>query len=356
MFAEPEHTGAKEVLTEVLTRLGYGSECATWRNNFLVGASEIDGPPHPAEVSAAGMATALTITQIFDSIAIRIDGPRAWDVTATIRWHFTDVDETYRMELSHGVLIHYPTTRSDPTDLVVELTTPQLLDLLAGSGTDAITMEGDATAITRIVELTDAPPTRRSPSSPPVIAAAHTAARARRVGIGRSAFCPERWRARSIVSRNPRALATRRPERSPTGRSPTGLYTSRSECPPQVNATSAPPTSARDPPHAYGSAGRSRHERRWRGCSTVPEFIAAFLATRYAAWSGGRSAGTAARGEPTLPPGHSTVIPHRFRLASGKRQPVPAWCTVGARSGIARTPGNTERRLLHSQAAPTHSC
>lgn len=155
MFAEPDHAGAKEVLADVLTRLGYGSECATWRNNFLVGASEVDGPPHPAEVSAAGMATALTITQVFDSIAIRIDGPRAWDVTATIRWHFTDVDETYRMELSNGVLVHYPTRRSDPADLVVTLTKPQLLGLLAGSGADGITMDGDAAAISRIVELTD---------------------------------------------------------------------------------------------------------------------------------------------------------------------------------------------------------
>lgn len=155
VFAEPDHAGAKEVLADVLTRLGYGSECATWRNNFLVGASEVDGPPHPAEVSAAGMATALTITQVFDSIAIRIDGPRAWDVTATIRWHFTDVDETYRMELSNGVLVHYPTRRSDPADLVVTLTKPQLLGLLAGSGADGITMDGDAAAISRIVELTD---------------------------------------------------------------------------------------------------------------------------------------------------------------------------------------------------------
>jgi alkyl sulfatase BDS1-like metallo-beta-lactamase superfamily hydrolase len=62
VFAGPNHAGAKEVLTDVLTRLGYGSECATWRNIFLVGASEVHGPPHPADVSAAGMATALTIT------------------------------------------------------------------------------------------------------------------------------------------------------------------------------------------------------------------------------------------------------------------------------------------------------
>ena len=130
MFAEPGHAGAKEVLVDALTRLGYGSECATWRNNFLVGASEVNGPPHPAEVSAAGMATALTITQVFDSIAIRINGPRAWDESASIRWQFTDVDQTYRMELSNGVLIHYPTRRADPADLVVTLTKPQLLGLL----------------------------------------------------------------------------------------------------------------------------------------------------------------------------------------------------------------------------------
>ncbi|MDV7135290.1 alkyl/aryl-sulfatase [Williamsia muralis] len=157
VFAEPTHAGAKAVLTDALTRLGYGSECATWRNNYLVGASEVDGPTHPAEVSAAGMATALTITQVFDSIAIRIDGPRAWDTTASIRWCFTDVDETYRMELSNGVLIHYPTERTDPADLVVTLTKVQLLGLLAGAGTEGISMEGDAATIGTIVGLTDQP-------------------------------------------------------------------------------------------------------------------------------------------------------------------------------------------------------
>ena len=90
------------------------------------------------------MATALTITQVLDSIAIRIDGPRAWDQSASIRWHFTDVDQTFRMELSNGVLIHYPTRRSDPADLVVTLTKPQLLGLLASAGTSGITMAGDA--------------------------------------------------------------------------------------------------------------------------------------------------------------------------------------------------------------------
>ena len=35
---------ARALLADVLTRLGYGSECATWRNNFLTGALEAQGP------------------------------------------------------------------------------------------------------------------------------------------------------------------------------------------------------------------------------------------------------------------------------------------------------------------------
>jgi len=43
-----------------------------------------------------------------------MDGKRAWDAAASIRWHFTDSGETYWMELSNGALIHNPTSRTDP--------------------------------------------------------------------------------------------------------------------------------------------------------------------------------------------------------------------------------------------------
>jgi alkyl sulfatase BDS1-like metallo-beta-lactamase superfamily hydrolase len=113
------------LLADVLTRLGYGAEAGTWRNVFLTGARELRQPAEPVSVSAGGIIADLTITQLFDSLAIRIDGKRAWDTTASIRWHFTDTGEAYRMELSNGVLIHHPTSREDPADLVVTLTRPQ---------------------------------------------------------------------------------------------------------------------------------------------------------------------------------------------------------------------------------------
>ncbi len=40
VFAQPDHAGAKKkLLAQVFTKLGYGSECANWRNNFLAGAT-----------------------------------------------------------------------------------------------------------------------------------------------------------------------------------------------------------------------------------------------------------------------------------------------------------------------------
>jgi alkyl sulfatase BDS1-like metallo-beta-lactamase superfamily hydrolase len=34
----------------------------------------------------------MTITQLFDAIAIRVVGPKAWSERLSINWHVTDVD------------------------------------------------------------------------------------------------------------------------------------------------------------------------------------------------------------------------------------------------------------------------
>jgi alkyl sulfatase BDS1-like metallo-beta-lactamase superfamily hydrolase len=157
VFADPSSEPAKNLLAEVFTRLGYGAECATWRNNYLTGAMELGGTIEATPISVAGMASALTITQLFDSLAIRIDGKRAWDTRLSVRWHFTDSGESYRMELSNGVMIHYPTSRTDPADLAVTLTRPQLLAMLGGAGTDGVQFDGDPKVFATITGLTDQP-------------------------------------------------------------------------------------------------------------------------------------------------------------------------------------------------------
>jgi alkyl sulfatase BDS1-like metallo-beta-lactamase superfamily hydrolase len=158
VFAEPDHQGARELLADVLTRLGYGAECSTWRNFFLQGAYELTHPiPHTTIALAASMVSALSVTQAFDSLAIRVNGPRAWDERLSILWRVTDLGETHRMLLSNGVLIHYPDPKDTTADLTLSLTRPQLLGLLAGQGLDGITAEGDKGVLPRLLAVLDEP-------------------------------------------------------------------------------------------------------------------------------------------------------------------------------------------------------
>jgi len=158
VFADPGSAEAKDALAQALQRLGYGSECATWRNCFLTGADELhrDITPTPVTV-AAGVVLAMTVTQLFDMIAIRIDGPRAAHTALAVLWHFTDADERYLMRLSNGVLIHHPTRRSPDVDLTLTLTHPQLLGLLASGSLEGIETAGDPGVIKTVLSLIDEP-------------------------------------------------------------------------------------------------------------------------------------------------------------------------------------------------------
>jgi alkyl sulfatase BDS1-like metallo-beta-lactamase superfamily hydrolase len=157
VFANPSDAGARDVLAGALRQLGFGSENATWRNAFLMGAAELGRPVEPTTLDSDGILAALTITQLFDTIAIRIDGVRAAGTSASILWKFTDSGESYRTELSNGAFIHYPTTRVEPSDASVALTRPQLLRLLGTGSTEHLEITGDAEAITTVLALTDKP-------------------------------------------------------------------------------------------------------------------------------------------------------------------------------------------------------
>jgi len=157
VFAAPDDADAKETLAGVLERLGFGAENATWRNAYLVGAQELRQGIEGMDISSAGMAGALTVTQLFDTVAIRLDAAKAGAARASVRWVFTDLGETYRMELSNGALVHFPTSRHDPADLAVTLTRPALLKVVGTGSLDGLATEGDAGAWATILGLTDAP-------------------------------------------------------------------------------------------------------------------------------------------------------------------------------------------------------
>jgi len=160
VFARPDDAKAREALAGVYERLGYGAENATWRGFYLTGALELrEGvKPPPIGDLGAGMARALTIGQLFDALAIRVDGPRAAAESLVIDWRFTDTGTVVRLALSNGALIptENPKTRA-AADLTLTLTKAQLLGLLAGRGLDGIEHTGDPAALSTLLALLDAP-------------------------------------------------------------------------------------------------------------------------------------------------------------------------------------------------------
>lgn len=137
--------------------LGYGSENATWRNCYLQGAQELrTGKVAPTFTNSAGMAPALATTQLFDSIAIRVDGPKTWSESLSINWILTDEKQRYRMELRNGALVHYPAWAKGDADATITLTRPQLLHLLTEGKSDGVNIDGDGNVMGKLAALLDA--------------------------------------------------------------------------------------------------------------------------------------------------------------------------------------------------------
>ncbi|MFF5716138.1 alkyl/aryl-sulfatase [Streptomyces buecherae] len=113
LFADPEHAGARRLQADALEQLGYGSENGTWRNFYLTGALELrhGAIGTPTSTVAPDLLAALTLDQLCDALALRVDGPRSWDAAVTVRFDLAD-GEPLTLRLRNGVLTH--TTGTDP--------------------------------------------------------------------------------------------------------------------------------------------------------------------------------------------------------------------------------------------------
>ncbi|MEV5835997.1 alkyl sulfatase dimerization domain-containing protein [Nocardia sp. NPDC052112] len=169
IFADPANETAKTLQANTFEQLGYGAENATWRNFYLSGAYELRNGSFgtPTTMNAPTMLAALTTEQIFDAIALRIDGPKAWNLRVVTDWHITDEKRTYRLELRNGLLVHYDKPDGpdlpDP-DASFTVTRPILIRvLLAGEDLGAlvaagdIAIAGDPSRLAAVVGAIDAP-------------------------------------------------------------------------------------------------------------------------------------------------------------------------------------------------------
>ncbi|MFD6415018.1 alkyl/aryl-sulfatase [Streptomyces sp. NPDC060194] len=166
VFAHPDHVEARALQADALEQLGYGSENGTWRNFYLTGAFELrqGSVGTPTATNSPDILGALTLEQLLDSLAVRVNGPAAWDARVTVRWHLT-AGPVVTMWLRNGVLTHVagdgPATLAPDVEITLDEATLRAVLLgtlppidLAAHG---VGVTGDLAKLTELLGHLDAP-------------------------------------------------------------------------------------------------------------------------------------------------------------------------------------------------------
>jgi alkyl sulfatase BDS1-like metallo-beta-lactamase superfamily hydrolase len=162
IFTDEGHPAARELYADTLEQLAYGAENAVWRNFFLSGATELRAGNFgtPTQATSPTLLAQLTAEQIFDTFAINVSGPRAWDLGLAIDVTFEDSGSNHRLTLRNGVLVHRGRTADAATaQATVTLTnTMRLLAFAAGdTGSPGVEVTGDPAALPALLGVIDRP-------------------------------------------------------------------------------------------------------------------------------------------------------------------------------------------------------
>jgi alkyl sulfatase BDS1-like metallo-beta-lactamase superfamily hydrolase len=165
VFAQPDHAAARALLADTYEQLGYGSENGTWRCAYLSGAHELRHGSFGTPVSpvSADVLAQLTPEDLFDALAVRVDGPSCWDEHLTLDVELVDVGTRYRLTLRNGVLSYTTATQTTDADAVLHLPR-EALPVVATGAADAagmaaagVRLDGDPTVLPRLLGALDAP-------------------------------------------------------------------------------------------------------------------------------------------------------------------------------------------------------
>ena len=106
------------------------------------------------------MLSQLTPEQMFDILAISVNGRRAWDLALAIDVTFADLGENYRLSLGNGVLV-YRKRPAEPETATAAVTLAAKMRLMAAAMGDltspGLEVTGDAGALAALMSVLDRP-------------------------------------------------------------------------------------------------------------------------------------------------------------------------------------------------------
>ena len=124
VFADPSNTEARGLGADALEQLGYAAESATWRNAYLLGASELrqglSGAIARAPISP-DVLRAMSLDHVFDLLGVRLNAEKADGRRIVINWVFPEPAPPYVLNLENCALTYLSGRRSERADATVML-------------------------------------------------------------------------------------------------------------------------------------------------------------------------------------------------------------------------------------------
>ena len=165
IFADPLNADARSLQADALEQLGYRAESGQWRNFYLTAAQELrDGVNRRLSIRTLSpdMLASITLDDLMDYLAVRLNGPEASGQRIAIGFEFTDSGDRYVLYVENGVMRHRTVEEMPGVDTTVSLNRPSFIALMmaglpvtALTATGAVDIEGDQDALRRVLSLLD---------------------------------------------------------------------------------------------------------------------------------------------------------------------------------------------------------
>lgn len=133
--AQPDNWAARHLLADAHEQLGYQAEGPQWRNAYLTAAKELrtgDIIKPAARGNNVDMLSAATVENLLDSLAVRINGPRAKDVAFTLNIVVPNTDEIFFVEMSNSNLSSIAVDAKKDADTTLTINKLAFLRLMSG--------------------------------------------------------------------------------------------------------------------------------------------------------------------------------------------------------------------------------
>ena len=133
VYAEPGNADARSLLADIFEQLGYQYESASMRNAFLSAAAELrHGIPDDLGIESAGADAirALTTSQWWDALAIRVDSQKADGLNFKLNFITPDNGEELVVEMSNGTLTNIVGYTAPDADVTLTINRSDLLPVM----------------------------------------------------------------------------------------------------------------------------------------------------------------------------------------------------------------------------------